>query len=190
VVLANGSMSSQTSGEGEIRKRLIEEDRVDCMVALPGQLFYSTQIPVCLWILSRDKSANGLRDRRGEVLFIDARNIGHMVDRVRRAFSDEDIEQIAGTYRRWRAKPETLEEKGWEAYADTPGFCASVGLETIRKFDHVLTPGRYVGAADVEDDGVSFEEKFAELNAILQALFEKGAKIEANIKNQLQRVEL
>jgi len=167
VVLANGSMSSQTSGEGEIRKQLIEQDRVDCMVALPGQLFYSTQIPVCLWILSRDKSANGHRDRQGEVLFLDARNMGHMVDRVRREFSDKDIETIAGTYRRWRAKPETLEEKGWEAYADVPGFCKSEGLETIRKFDHVLTPGRYVGAADVVNDGVSFEEKFAKLQSIL-----------------------
>ena len=188
VVLANGSMSSQTSGEGEIRKRLIEEDRVDCMVALPGQLFYSTQIPVCLWILSRDKSTNGLRDRRGEVLFIDARNIGHMVDRVRRAFSDEDIEQIAGTYRRWRAKPETLAEKGWEAYADTPGFCASIGLETIRTFDHVLTPGRYVGAADVVDDGVSFEEKFAALSETLTQQFAESANKEAKIKAALGMV--
>ena len=167
MVLANGSMSSQTSGEGEIRKRLIEEDRVDCMVALPGQLFYSTQIPVCLWILSRDKSANGHRDRSGEVLFIDARSKGHMVDRVRREFSEEDIEAIAGTYRRWRAKPEALEEKGWEAYEDAPGFCKSEGLETIRKFDHVLTPGRYVGAADVVDDGVLFEDKFASLQSVL-----------------------
>ncbi len=162
VVLANGSMSSQTSGEGQIRKRLIEEDRVDCMVALPGQLFYSTQIPVCLWILSRDKSANGHRDRRGEVLFIDARNKGHMVDRVRREFSEEDIEAIAGTYRRWRAKPRDLEVKGWAAYADAPGFCASEGLETIRKFDHVLTPGRYVGAVEDEATG-DFTEDFAKL---------------------------
>lgn len=185
MVLANGSMSSQTSDEGEIRKRLIEEDRVDCMVALPGQLFYSTQIPVCLWILSRDKSANGLRDRRGEVLFIDARSMGHMVDRVRREFSDDDIKAIAGTYRRWRAKPEALEEKGWEAYADEPGFCKSEGLEAIRKFDHVLTPGRYVGAADVEDDGVSFEEKFAGLNAKLDEQFDNSKQLEALVKKQL-----
>lgn len=189
VVLANGSMSSQTSGEGEIRKRLIEEDRVDCMVALPGQLFYSTQIPVCLWILSRDKSANGHRDRQGEVLFIDARNKGHMVDRVRREFSDDDIESIAGTYRRWRAKPETIEEKGWEAYADMPGFCASVELETIAKFDHVLTPGRYVGAADVEDDGVSFEEKFARLRAQLDSQFGQAEKLQSTIEAQLGLVK-
>ncbi|MEP4032054.1 class I SAM-dependent DNA methyltransferase [Roseibium polysiphoniae] len=189
VVLANGSMSSQTSGEGEIRKRLIEEDRVDCMVALPGQLFYSTQIPVCLWILSRDKSANGLRDRRREVLFIDARGMGHMVDRVRREFSDEDIERIAGTYRRWRARPETLEEKGWEAYADAPGFCASVGLETIGKFDHVLTPGRYVGAADVVDDGVSFEERFDGLLDQLDAQFQAAAKLDDRIRSVLRGVK-
>lgn len=188
VVLANGSMSSQTSGEGEIRKQLIEQDRVDCMVALPGQLFYSTQIPVCLWILSRDKSANGHRDRQGEVLFIDARNKGHMVDRVRREFSDDDIESIAGTYRRWRAKPKTLEEKGWEAYADTPGFCKSEGLETIRKFDHVLTPGRYVGAADVEDDGVPFEEKFASYSAQLKAQFEKSRELDDAILRNLMQV--
>ena len=156
-------MSSQSGGEGEIRKRLVEADRVDCMVALPGQLFYSTQIPACLWILSRDKSANGLRDRRGEVLFIDARNQGHMVDRVRRAFSDADIEKIAGTYRRWRAKPEMLAANGWERYVDEPGFCKAEGLEVIRKYDHVLTPGRYVGAVEDEGDGVPFEEKFASL---------------------------
>nr|WP_254695102.1 N-6 DNA methylase [Leisingera sp. NJS201] len=174
-------MSSQTSGEGEIRKRLIEEDRVDCMVALPGQLFYSTQIPVCLWILSRNKSANGLRDRRGEVLFIDARNMGHMVDRVRREFSDEDIEKIAGTYRRWRAEPETLEEKGWEAYADEAGFCKSEGLEIIRKFDHVLTPGRYVGAAEDEGDGVPFEERFKALSAKAMAQFSKSNDLQTAI---------
>jgi type I restriction enzyme M protein len=171
-------MSSQTSGEGEIRKRLIEEGRVDCMVALPGQLFYSTQIPVCLRILSRDKSANGHRDRRGEVLFIDARNKGHMVDRVRREFSEEDIESIAGTYRRWRAKSETLEEKGWEVYADEPGFCKSEGLETIRNFDHVLTPERYVGAADAFNDGVPFKDKFAVLQSTLNAQFEKSKELE------------
>lgn len=185
VVLANGSMSSQTSGEGEIRKRLIEEDRVDCMVALPGQLFFSTQIPVCLWILSRNKSANGLRDRRGEVLFIDARNMGHMVDRVRREFSDDDIEAIAGTYRRWRAKPETLEANAWAAYEDIAGFCKSEGLETIRKYDHVLTPGRYVGAAAVEDDGVPFEEKFAGLRADLLSMRKKSQVLDTAIEEAM-----
>jgi type I restriction enzyme M protein len=119
------------------------------------------------------------------VLFIDARKMGHMVDRVRREFSNEDIEQIAGTYRRWRTKPETLAEKGWEAYADTPGFCKSEGLETIRKFDHVLTPGRYVGAADVEDDGVPFEEKFASLRANLINMQERSRELDTGIEAAL-----
>ncbi len=188
VVLANGSMSSQTSGEGEIRKRLIEEDRVDCMVALPGQLFYSTQIPVCLWILSRNKSANGLRDRRGEVLFIDARTMGHMVDRVRREFSDGDIGRIAGTYRRWRTRAETIEENGWAAYADEPGFCKSEGLEAIRKFDHVLTPGRYVGAAEDAGDGVPFEETFACLTRKLNDQFTESARLQDCIHANLSLI--
>ena len=183
VVLANGSMSSQTNGEGEIRKQLIEQDRVDCMIALPGQLFYSTQIPVCLWILSRNKTANGHRDRSGEVLFLDARNLGHMVDRVRRAFSDDDIERIAGTYRRWRAKPETLETKGWETYADEAGFCKSADLELIRKYDHMLTPGRYVGTAEAEEDGVPFEESFGALQKILEGQLEQGKKLQASIRS-------
>jgi type I restriction enzyme M protein len=183
VVLANGSMSSQTSGEGEIRKRLIEEDQVDCMVALPGQLFYSTQIPVCLWILSRDKSANGLRDRRGEVLFMDARKMGHMVDRVRLDFSNEDIERIAGTYRRWRAKPETLEKNQWDAYKDELGFCISEGPETIRKYDHVLAPGRYVGVAKTDDDGVPFEERIIGLKTKLKLQLNDGHELSQKIKD-------
>ncbi|KMS61422.1 type I restriction endonuclease subunit M [Sphingobium baderi LL03] len=171
VVLANGSMSSQQSGEGEIRKALIEADHVDCMVALPGQLFYSTQIPACLWFLARDKSANGLRDRRGEILFIDARKLGHLVDRTRREFSDEDIALIADTYHRWRGRPEAVAAAGLEPYADEPGFCRSATLAEVRGHGHVLTPGRYVGAADVEDDGVSFEERFGGLKAKLAEQF-------------------
>ena len=186
VVLANGAMSSQSGGEGDIRRRLVEADRVDCMVALPGQLFYSTQIPACLWILSRDKSANGLRDRRGEVLFIDARNQGHMVDRVRRAFSDADIEKIAGTYRRWRAKPEMLETKGWEPYVDEPGFCKAEGLEAIRKYDHVLTPGRYVGTAEDEGDGVAFEEKFLQLANKLEKQIQQGEKLSEIVRETIR----
>lgn len=189
VVLANGSMSSTANGEGEIRKRLIEEDRVDCMVALPGQLFYSTQIPVCLWILSRDKSANGLRDRRGELLFIDARNMGHMVDRVRREFSDEDINKIAGTYRRWRAKPATIAEKEWDAYLDELGFCKSEVLETIRKYDHVLTPGRYVGAAEIEADDVPFSDRFRSLTSKLDQQFATAQGLEATIRLGLAGVQ-
>jgi type I restriction enzyme M protein len=182
VVLANGSMSSQQSGEGEIRKALVEADQVDCMVALPGQLFYSTQIPACLWFLAREKGANGLRDRRGEILFIDARKLGHLVDRTRREFSNENIRRIANTYHRWRGQPETVEAAGLEPYADEAGFCRSASLEEVRGHGHVLTPGRYVGAADVEDDGVGFEERFGALRAKLTEQFEAGRALEERIE--------
>jgi|TARA_R110000868_G_scaffold228782_1_gene481729 type I restriction enzyme M protein len=185
VVLANGSMSSQQSGEGEIRKALIEADHVDCMVALPGQLFYSTQIPACLWFLARDKSANGHRDRKGEILFIDARKLGQMVDRTRREFSDDDIALIADTYHRWRGKPEDVAAAGLEPYADEPGFCRSATLEEVRSHGHVLTPGRYVGAADVEDDGVPFEERFGALRTKLTEQFAAGRELEARIEAAL-----
>ncbi|MBF57869.1 type I restriction-modification system subunit M [Halomonas sp. FeN2] len=183
VVLANGSMSSQQSGEGEIRRTMIEADKVDCMVALPGQLFYSTQIPACLWILANDKSANGHRDRRGEVLFIDARNMGHMVDRVRRDFDESEIEKIADTYHRWRAKAPN------ETYKDEPGFCASADLDTIRdKHDFILTPGRYVGAADVEDDGVPFKERIVSLRTELDAQFKLSLELTNKIRTQISEV--
>ena len=182
VVLANGSMSSQQSGEGDIRRAMIEADKVDCMVALPGQLFYSTQIPACLWILANDKSANGHRDRRGEVLFIDARQMGHMVDRVRRDFDDTEIDKIADTYHRWRAKAPD------QPYKDEPGFCASAKLDAIRKHDYVLTPGRYVGAADEEDDGVPFEEKFAALATQLDAQLNESARMADLIRRTLSRI--
>jgi type I restriction enzyme M protein len=152
-VLANGSMSSNQSGEGEIRKSLIEADLVDCMVALPGQLFYSTQIPACLWFLARDRKRGRFRDRRGHVLFLDARKLGRMVDRTHRELTNEDIARIAGTYHAWRGKNDADE------YADVPGFCKNATLEEIRKHGHVLTPGRYVGAEAQEDDGEPFEEK-------------------------------
>ena len=156
VVLANGSMSSTQSGEGEIRKAMVEADLVDCMVALPGQLFYSTQIPVCLWFLLATRTPGGkLRDRRGEALFIDARKLGTLVDRTRRELTDEDIAKIAGTYHAWR------ERTG--AYADVPGFCKSAKLDEIRGHNHVLTPGRYVGAEDIEDDDVPFAERLRSL---------------------------
>jgi type I restriction enzyme M protein len=180
VVLANGSMSSQQSGEGDIRKAMIEADQVDAMVALPGQLFYSTQIPACLWILARDKSANGHRDRRGEILFIDARKLGFMVDRVRREFSADDIDKIAGAYHRWRNKDHA------DAYANEPGFCKSATLAEVREHGHVLTPGRYVGAADAEDDGVPFAEKFEALCEQLQAQFAEGRALEERIERALR----
>jgi type I restriction enzyme M protein len=183
VVLANGSMSSQQSGEGGIRKAMIEADQVDAMVALPGQLFYSTQIPACLWILARDKSANGHRDRRGEILFIDARKLGFMVDRVRREFSADDIDKIAGAYHRWRNKDHA------DAYANEPGFCKSATLAEVREHGHVLTPGRYVGAADAEDDGVPFAEKFEALREQLQAQFAEGRALEERISALLEQVD-
>ena len=151
-VLANGSMSSNQSGEGDIRKNLIEAGLVDCIVALPGQLFRSTQIPACLWFLSR-----GRRNRQGETLFVDARKLGHMIDRTRRDLSPEDIARVAGTYHVWRGGSDTGE------YEDVPGFCKSATMEEIRKHGHVLTPGRYVGAEPQPDDGVPFEDKMARL---------------------------
>lgn len=183
VVLANGSMSSQQSGEGEIRKEMIEKDVVDCMVALPGQLFYSTQIPACLWFLARDKSANGHRDRRGEILFIDARNLGYMVDRTRREFSESDIVAITGAYHRWRAKPEA----GLGGYQDIPGFCRSLSLEEVRKHGHVLTPGRYVGAEDVEDDSAPFEERISELRSELAGMFAGSRNLENAILGRVDK---
>lgn len=185
VVLANGSMSSNQSGEGEIRKAMIEADTVDCMVALPGQLFYSTQIPACLWFLARNKNpangkAGGLRDRRGQVLFIDARKLGVLVDRTRRELTDEEIQKIADTYHAWRG------EEGAGEYADVAGFCKSATLEDIRKHGHVLTPGRYVGAAEQEDDGEPFAEKMARLTTQWRDQRVQAAEldnaIEANLK--------
>jgi type I restriction enzyme M protein len=183
VVLANGSMSSAQSGEDTIRKAMVEADVVDCMVALPGQLFYSTQIPACLWFLARNKNPGGkLRNRRGEVLFIDARKLGTLVDRTRKEFSDEDITAIANTYHAWRG------EKGAGTYADEPGFCKAARLEEIRGHNYVLTPGRYVGAADVEDDDVPFGERFAALKAKLENEFAEADKLTATIRTKLAGV--
>ncbi len=181
VVLANGSMSSNQSGEGEIRKAMIEADVVDCMVALPGQLFYSTQIPASLWFLTREKApGKGRRNRRGQVLFIDARKMGELVDRTRRELTDAEIQKIADTYHAWRG------EKNAGEYADVAGFCKSATLEDIRKHDHVLTPGRYVGAAEQEDDGEPFEEKMRRLSALWREQRAEGVRldvlIEANLK--------
>ncbi|MCA3223151.1 MAG: SAM-dependent DNA methyltransferase [Burkholderiales bacterium] len=206
-VLANGSMSSNQSGEGEIRKSLIETDLVDCMVALPGQLFYSTQIPVCLWFLRRDKrrispspaSAGEGRgegsDRRGQVLFIDARKLGPLVDRTHRELTDEDIARIANTYHAWRGEkvispsPTSVGEGRGEGvidYADVPGFCKSAALDEVRKHGHVLTPGRYVGAEAQEDDGEPFEEKMRRLTATLREQQAEAAKLDAAIAANLE----
>jgi type I restriction enzyme M protein len=183
VVLANGSMSSGQSGEDVIRRAMVEADVVDCMIALPGQLFYSTQIPACLWFLARSKKpGGGLRDRRGEVLFIDARKFGTLVDRTRREFSGADIGRIALTYGAWCGR------KGAGAYEDVPGFCKSARLHEIREHNHVLTPGRYVGAADVEDDDVPFAERFAELRTKLEGHFAASHKLEKMVCDAMGKI--
>jgi len=181
-VLANGSMSSNQSGEGEIRKSLIEADLVDCMVALPGQLFYSTQIPACLWFLARDRSNGKFRDRRGHVLFIDARKLGRMADRTHKDLTDDDVVRITKTYHAWRGEKEAGE------YADVPGFCKSALLDEVRKHGHVLTPGRYVGAEVQEDDGELFEEKMKRLTATLREQQANAAKLDTAIAANLQEL--
>lgn len=182
-VLANGSMSSYTSGEGEIRKQLINNDLVDCMIALPGQLFYTTQIPVCLWFITKHKGANpeqGYRNRAGETLFIDARNMGSMLDRTHKELTDQDIAHIAQTYHAWRG-----EEKDGP-YADVAGYSKSATLADIQKNDYVLTPGRYVGVAEEEDDGIPFEEKMAGLTKTLVQQMEASSQLDAEIKKNLK----
>lgn len=182
LLLANGSMSSNTSNEGEIRKNLIENDLVECMVALPGQLFTNTQIPACIWFLTKnkiggiDKAGRTLRDRKGEFLFIDARNPGYMKDKVLRDFTNEDLQKVTSTFHAW---------KEGNGYEDEAGFCKSVTLEEVQKYDHVLTPGRYVGAVAEEDDGEPFAEKMARLTAELKDQFEEGARLEKQIKENL-----
>ena len=199
-VLANGSMSSNQSGEGDIRKAIIEADLVDCMVAMPGQLFYSTQIPVCLWLLARNKSGTGvssvksqgqdapatMRDRRGETLFIDARKLGTMIDRVHRELTDEDIQRLADTYHAWQGDksldsgPSTLD------YSDIPGFCRSATKAEIAEHGYVLTPGRYVGAEEVEDDDEPFEDKMQRLTHQLHEQFAESSRLEAAIRSNLE----
>jgi type I restriction enzyme M protein len=186
LLLANGSMSSNTKGEGDIRRALVEADLVECMLALPGQLFTNTQIPACVWFLTKNKSARTLnsqpstlnkhRDRKGEVLFIDARQLGFMKDRVLRDFTAADLEKIAGTFRAW---------KRGKDYADAKGFCKSATLAEIAAHGHVLTPGRYVGAKDVADDSEPFDEKMQKLVTELNAQFTESAKLEQAIKANL-----
>src|ERR1700693_4010629 len=222
-VLANGSMSSNQSGEGEIRKSLIEADLVDCMVALPGQLFYSTQIPACLWFLSRNKAgqppsprrgghpspsgrgergegepAERLRDRRGEVLFLDARKMGRLVGRTQRELTDEDIARVASTYHLWRASPHPASGhplpvgegrgEGVAVYRDTPRFRKRAAVEELRTHGHVLTPGRYVGTEAQEDYAEPFEEKMKRLTATLRQQQKKAAKLDAAIAANLEEL--
>ncbi len=198
LLLANGSMSSNTSNEGKIRRALIENDLVECMVALPGQLFTNTQIPACIWFLSKNKKSSSPfaqpapakagggdpehwshRDRSNEILFIDARNLGYMKDRVLRDFTDEDIDTIAGTFKQWKTSADK------SSYKDIPGFCKSASLEEIQKHDFVLTPGRYVGAAPEEDDGEPFAEKMTRLTKKLKVQFKESNKLEQEIKKNL-----
>ena len=186
-VLANGSMSTNTKGEGEIRKKIIENDLVDCMIALPGQLFYTTQIPVCLWFLTKNKKAEVIpghsdsnhRNRQGETLFIDARNLGTMVDRTHKELTSADIAEIARTYHAWRGEAKDGN------YADVPGFCKAAKLDEIKANDYVLTPGRYVGAAEMEDDGELFEEKMRALTQTLFRQMDEAEKLDAVIKKNL-----
>ena len=183
-VLANGSMSSNQSGEGDIRKAIIEADLVDCMVAMPGQLFYSTQIPVCLWFLTRDKAAKGYRNRKGETLFIDARKMGTLIDRVHRELTDEDIIRLADTYHAWQGRPDYCQQT--TDYSDLPGFCKSATQAEIAEHGHVLTPGRYVGAEEVEGDGEPFEDKMRRLVGELGGQFEESSRLEKAIKSNLE----
>jgi type I restriction enzyme M protein len=181
-VLANGSLSSKTSGEGEIRKNLVEANLVDCIVALPEKLFFNAGIPVCLWFVAKDRAGKEHRDRRGEVLFIDARKLGTMATRTLRVLSDDDLGQIASTYHNWRNK------KPDAAYEDIAGFCKSASIEEVATHDYVLTPGRYVGAADIEDDGEPIDEKLARLRSQLLAEFDEADRLEKVIRDRLERL--
>lgn len=223
-VLANGSMSSNTSGEGDIRRQLIENDHIECMIALPGQLFYTTQIPVCLWFMTKSKKANpekGYRDRRGETLFIDARNMGTMVSRVLKELTSDDMKHIADTFHAWRQDGEALdrhsrsqlsgnlaseqdtstgsaesdiatdlltEHKQLPAYEDIAGYCKSATLEDIAANDYVLTPGRYVGAAELEDDGIPFEQKMTELSQTLFSQMAQAQELDEQIRQNLKEL--
>ena len=180
IVLANGAMTSSSGGENEIRKNLITEGLVDCMVALPTQLFYNTQIPACLWFLARNRTNHKFRNRKGEILFIDARNTGTLISRKNKAFTDEDISKISEVYHNWR----NLDGK----YEDIQGFCKSATIKEVEENNYVLTPGRYVGTEDVEDDGISFEDKVAEISENLSAHFKESIELQERIKQNLKKV--
>ncbi len=182
LVLANGSLSSQASGEGDIRKKIIEEDDlVECIIAMPSQLFYTTQIPVCLWFVSRNKK------RSKETLFIDARNMGSMVTRKLKELSDTDIQKIAETVKNWQLS-DGESESDKDRYKDIAGFCKSASLDEIRKNDYILTPGRYVGLPEEEDDGEPFDEKMARLTGELSELFTEGDRLQEKVKKQLKGI--
>lgn len=180
IVLANGSLSSNQSGEGEIRKKMIEADLVDCIVSLPGQLFYTTQIPASLWFLSRNKSIGNLRNRKGEVLFIDCRKFGVMTSRVNRELTDDEVKEIGRLYHAWRG------EKGIGEYEDKSGFCKSVKIDEIEKNGWVLTPGRYVGAEEILEADVPFEERMRKYSGDLLTLFERSNSIQLKISQYLK----
>jgi type I restriction enzyme M protein len=179
IVLANGSMTTNAGNEGEIRKKLITEGLVDCMVALPSQLFYNTQIPACLWFLARDRKNHKFRDRSGEILFMDARKMGTMISRKNRELTDADIKKIAGTYHAWRNKD--------GHYEDVPGFCKSASISEVETNNYVLTPGRYVGTEEVEDDGVLFEEKVERITTELRLQFAQSNELQNRIQENLAK---
>ncbi|THA33824.1 SAM-dependent DNA methyltransferase [Streptomyces sp. A1277] len=192
IVLANGSMSSQSSGEGDIRQAMVEADLVACMVALPSQLFRTTQIPACLWFLTKDKSpqgAKGLEDRRNQILFIDARRMGEMVDRTERTLTQADLVKIAAAYHAWRGTASARAEG--LAYEDEPGFCFSADLETVREHGYVLTPGRYVGSVAAEEEGAeAVAERITKLTEELYELFEESASLEKTVRDQMRNIDV
>lgn len=185
VVMANGTMTTSTSGEGDIRKAMVEGDVVQCIVALPGQLFRATGIPVCVWFFAKNKAAGkgGSVDRRGQVLFIDARELGHMIDRVERTLGEEDLQRIAETFRSWRGRPSAVGE-----YEDVPGFCKSATLEEIKAAGYALTPGRHVGVPEAEEDDEPMDEKIARLTGELTAALDESARLDAAVREQLGRL--
>ncbi|MEJ7876293.1 MAG: N-6 DNA methylase, partial [Solirubrobacterales bacterium] len=181
-VLANGSLTTATSGEGAIREALVRDDLVDCIVALPGQLFYTTGIPVCLWFLDRSKTSEGERDRRGETLFLDARQMGEKISRTQIELTDVEIEKLVSTYSAWRG------QDGAHDYNDESGFCASADLAAIEKNGFTLSPGRYVGAPEEEEDEVAFEERIAERVETLETEMNENERLAGEVRNALKRV--
>jgi type I restriction enzyme M protein len=181
-VMANGSLTSNTRGEGEIRRKIVEADLVDCIVALPGQLFFTTGIPVCLWFVDRNKASSGERDRRGETLFIDAHSMGRKISRTQIELTEDEVERIAGAYHAWRGQPDTDE------YADEPGFCKAATLGQIEQARFALAPGRYVGAAIQQEDEAVFEQRMRELVAQLREDFAESERLTAEVKNALDAV--